>query len=76
MAQGLGVTALTTYIVGVVPDKRSTVMSFNSSFLYLGLTLGSLIGAILYSSIGFTGLGIISIIALGIAIIETLKLKK
>lgn len=76
LAQGLGVTALTTYIVGVVPDKRSTVMSFNSSFLYLGLTLGSLIGAILYSSIGFTGLGIISIIALGIAIIETLKLKK
>lgn len=76
LAQGLGVTALTTYIVGVVPDKRSTVMSFNSSFLYLGLTLGSLIGAILYSKIGFTGLGIISIMALGIAIIETIRLKK
>ncbi|GEO59049.1 MFS transporter [Companilactobacillus bobalius] len=76
LVQGLGVTALTTYIVGVVPDKRSTVMSFNSSFLYLGLTLGSLIGAILYSKIGFTGLGIISIMALGIAIIETIRLKK
>lgn len=76
VAQGLGVTALTTYIVDVVPDKRSTVMSFNSSFLYLGLTLGSLIGAILYSRVGFTGLGIIAIMALGIAIIETLRLKK
>lgn len=76
LAQGLGVTALTTYIVGVVPDKRSTVMSFNSSFLYLGLTFGSLIGAILYSKVGFTGLGIISAMALGIAIYQTMRLKR
>ncbi|HIY91926.1 MFS transporter [Companilactobacillus sp. HBUAS56275] len=76
LAQGLGVTALTTYIVGVVPDKRSTVMSFNSSFLYLGLTFGSLIGAILYSKVGFTGLGIISAMALGVAIYQTMRLKR
>lgn len=76
LAQGLGVTALTTYIVGVVPDKRSTVMSFNSSFLYLGLTFSSLIGAILYSKVGFTGLGIISVMALGVAIYQTMRLKR
>lgn len=68
LVQGLGVTALTTYIVNVVPKNRSTVMSFNSSFLYLGLTLGSGIGALCYSHVGFTGIGIYAAIAMLMAV--------
>lgn len=47
-AQGFDVTALTTYIVNVIPDNRATMMSFNSSFIYLGLTIGSLAGSLIY----------------------------
>lgn len=71
LVQGFGVTALTTYIVNVVPNNRSTVMSFNSSFLYLGLTLGSLIGSVVYSVFGFSGVGWIAAIGLLLAVLIT-----
>lgn len=74
LAQGIGVTSLTTYIVNVVPQNRSTIMSFNSSFLYLGLTLGSGFGAIMYSKIGFSGISIFAVIALLVAVFMTYKL--
>ncbi|MEE6674377.1 MFS transporter [Pediococcus acidilactici] len=71
LVQGFGVTALTTYIVNVVPKNRSTVMSFNSSFLYLGLTLGSMLGGFMYPKVGFTGVGICAAFALVIAVVVT-----
>lgn len=71
LAQGLGVTALTTYIVNVVPKNRSTIMSFNSSFLYLGLTLGSLIGGIVYPHWAFKGVGLCAVAGLLIAVMIT-----
>jgi len=71
LVQGFGVTALTTYIVNVVPNNRSTVMSFNSSFLYFGLTLGSLIGGVVYSVFGFSGVGLIAAIGLLLAVLIT-----
>ncbi|MEE6712258.1 MFS transporter [Pediococcus acidilactici] len=71
LVQGFGVTALTTYIVNVVPKNRSTVMSFNSSFLYLGLTLGSMLGGFMYPKVGFTGVGICAAFALAIAVVVT-----
>lgn len=74
--QGLGVTALTTYIVNVIPQNRSTVMSFNSAFLYLGLTLGSAFGAISYPQIGYCGLGISSALALIVAVCLTVVIDK
>lgn len=74
LAQGIGVTSLTTYIVNVVPQNRSTVMSFNSSFLYLGLTLGSGFGAVLYSKINFSGISIFAAMALLVAVLMTYKL--
>ncbi|GBG95900.1 MFS transporter [Lactococcus termiticola] len=76
VAQGFGVTALTTYIVGIVPDNRSTVMAFNSSALYLGLTFGSAIGGLIFQSIGFNGLAVGSAIGLIIAVLITIKLKE
>lgn len=71
LAQGLGVTALTTFIVNIVPKNRSTIMSFNSSFLYLGLTLGSLIGGIVYPQWAFKGVGLCAIIGLLLAVLIT-----
>lgn len=76
IVQGIGVTSLTTYIVNIIPQNRSTVMSFNSSFLYLGLTFGSMFGAITYAKIGFLGIGVCSAIALIVAVCLMIKLKK
>lgn len=75
-AQGFGVTALTTYIVGIVPDNRSTVMAFNSSALYLGLTFGSGIGGLIFQNIGFLAVAFGAAIGLFIAVMITLKLKE
>ncbi|SYW14262.1 MFS transporter [Oenococcus oeni] len=76
LVQGFGVTALTTYIVNIVPKNRSTVMSFNSSFLYLGLTFGSMIGGFIYPLYGFTGVGICAAIALALAVVLTQQISK
>ncbi len=75
-AQGFGVTSLNAYIVNVVPSNRSTLMSFNSSFLYLGLTLGSGIGGIIYESFGFVGVCLMAMLGLLIALLITNSLKK
>ncbi|WP_105956863.1 MFS transporter [Apilactobacillus quenuiae] len=74
-AQGIGVTSLNSYIVNVVPSNRSTLMSFNSSFLYLGLTLGSGAGGIVYELFGFLGICLLSSIGLIISLIVTNSLK-
>lgn len=74
-AQGFGVTSLNAYIVNVVPSNRSTLMSFNSSFLYLGLTLGSGIGGIIYDSFGFIGVCSMAALGLFVALIITNLLK-
>ncbi|UQS85909.1 MFS transporter (plasmid) [Nicoliella spurrieriana] len=74
-AQGFGVTSLNSYIVNVVPSNRSTLMSFNSSFLYLGLTIGSGIGGIIYDSFGFAGVCLMASLGLFFAIIITNLLK-
>lgn len=75
-SQGLGVTALTAYIVNVVPDNRSTVMAFNSSFLYLGLVAGSAIGGLLFQNFGFPRVSLFAGIGLFIAIFIAMRLKK
>ncbi|MFC6182121.1 MFS transporter [Lactiplantibacillus daowaiensis] len=67
LAQGLGVTALNTMVVTLLPTQRSTVTAFNSSFLYLGLTISASFGSLLYTTIGFGGVCISAAIALGLA---------
>ncbi|ALO04325.1 MFS transporter [Lactiplantibacillus paraplantarum] len=64
LSQGWGVTALTAAIVNIVPSNRSTVMSFNSAFLYYGLTLGSAAGGLLLTKIGFSAVTIVAAVAL------------
>lgn len=76
IAQGFGVTSLNSYIVNIVPSNRSTVMAFNSSFLYLGLTAGSLVGGILYNQSGFTLVCFASAIGISLAITLTLVLQR
>ncbi|MDR0299744.1 MAG: MFS transporter [Streptococcaceae bacterium] len=53
ITMGLGVTAISALIVTTAPQNRSTIMSFNSSVLYLGLTLASALGGIIYQTHGF-----------------------
>jgi len=67
--QGFGVTALNTMVVNLIPSQRSTVMAFNSSFLYVGLTLSSVLGGLLYTTIGFSGICVVASIALLLAVV-------
>ncbi|KRO11258.1 MFS family major facilitator transporter [Lactiplantibacillus xiangfangensis] len=69
IVQGLGVTALNTFIVSLSPQGRTTIMACNSALLYLGLALSSLIGGRIYLVSGFTGIGILAMIALGLAVV-------
>jgi len=73
LVQGLGVPALTTYVVNLLPAQRSTVTAFNSSFLYLGLTLSSLVGGLGYAWIGFSGIALVAagmlLLAVGLTVL-------
>lgn len=71
LSQGWGVTALTATIVNIVPSNRSTIMSFNSAFLYYGLTLGSAAGGLLLTKIGFYAVTIAAAMALLGAVLIT-----
>ncbi|ETY74476.1 MFS transporter [Lactiplantibacillus fabifermentans T30PCM01] len=75
IVQGLGVTALNTLIVGIAPQQRSTVMACNSALLYLGLTLSSSIGGPVFVNWGFTGIGLVAVVMLGLAVVLVSQLK-
>ena len=66
VAQGWGVTALSAYLVRLVP-QRSTIMALNSAVLYLGLTLGSSLGGWLYQRWALLGVGGLAILAFSLA---------
>lgn len=59
-AQGFGVTAISAFLATLSSSHRSTLMSFNSSMLYLGLFIASSLGGLLFQSVGFWLLGILS----------------
>lgn len=71
-SQGVGVPQLVTFNTIVLPESRATMTSLNSSFLYLGLTLGSGIGGIILEKSSFLLLGITAIITTILAIIISL----
>ncbi len=73
--QGLGVSALNTFIVNVAPANRSSMMSFNNACLYLGLTVGSFTGGFTYASYGFNTLCLIAASGLMLAILNTFRLR-
>lgn len=68
-SMGWGVTAISAYLVTLSTQNRSTLMSFNSSALYLGLTLASIVGGLIYQGLGFWILGIISSFSYAIVIL-------
>ncbi|MFT8928811.1 MAG: MFS transporter [Sporolactobacillus sp.] len=68
-AQGIGVPQLATFNATVLPESRATMTSLNSSFLYLGLTLGSWIGGILFERYSFTILGTSAVLSTIVAIV-------
>ncbi|MDN6356488.1 MAG: MFS transporter, partial [Lactiplantibacillus plantarum] len=49
--------------------NRSTIMSFNSAFLYYGLTLGSAANGLLLTKIGFYAVTIAAATALLVAVL-------
>lgn len=73
--QGFGVSALNTFIVNVAPSNRSSMMSFNNSCLYLGLTVGSFTGGFMYARYGFISICIIASVGLILAVLNTLRFK-
>jgi len=75
-AQGLGVTALNATIVNLLPRQRTTVMASNSAMLYLGLTISAGVGGWLYPLIGFNGIIVAAMVALGVAIGLTRELQR
>lgn len=68
-AQGVGAPQLTTYNATVLPESRTTMTSLNSSFLYLGLTLGSGFGGILYEQFSFFAVAISAILSTIVAVV-------
>jgi len=68
IVQGIGVTALNTTIVNLLPAQRSTLMACNSAMLYLGLTVSSGIGGWAYARVGFSGLTLTAMGALLVAV--------
>ena len=67
LVQGLGVPALSTYLVTHAETQRTTVMALNSAVLYLGLSLGSWLGSLYYPIGGFTVVVWFAIVMLGLA---------
>lgn len=76
IVQGLGVTALNTIIVNLLPLQRATMMASNSAMLYLGLTVSSSVGGWAYPRVGFFGITLAAMGALLIAVGLTRRLRK
>ncbi|MDR0298127.1 MAG: MFS transporter [Streptococcaceae bacterium] len=76
LSMGLGVTAISAYIVSIAPQNRSTLMSFNSSVLYLGLTIGSSLGGLLFQNIGFWSLATVSAVAFLTAAVMVMTMQR
>ena len=73
-AQGIGVPQFTTFSATVLPESRATMTSLNSSFVYLGLTVGSALGGWLYQSLSFLAIGISAAVATILAVAVTTKI--
>ncbi|MFC4652100.1 MFS transporter [Lactococcus nasutitermitis] len=66
-SMGFGVTAISAYLASLSANHRSTLMSFNSSALYLGLTIASALGGFIFENVGFWLLGVLSALAFAVA---------
>lgn len=57
ISAGASLASLNSIISELVPSLRGTVMSLNSSFMYIGTTIGVIIGGAAINKFGYVGLG-------------------
>lgn len=69
MSAGASLASLNSIISELVPSLRGTVMSLNSSFMYIGTTMGVIVGGVAINKFGYAGLGFATGISAFIAMI-------
>lgn len=57
ISAGASLSSLNSIISELVPSLRGTVMSLNSSFMYMGTTIGVMVGGDAINKFGYVGLG-------------------
>jgi multidrug resistance protein len=70
ISAGASLASLNSIISELVPSLRGTVMSLNSSFMYIGTTMGVIIGGTAINNFGYVGIGF----AMGISVIIAILL--
>ena len=69
MSAGASLASLNSIISELVPSLRGTVMSLNSSFMYIGTTIGVMVGGAAINKFGYVGLGFVTGISALIAML-------
>lgn len=69
ISAGISLSSLNSLLVGLVPSLRGTMMSLNSSFMYIGTTIGVAFNAIILNDLGFHSVGLSSGISVLISVI-------
>jgi len=69
VSAGASLASLNSIISELVPSLRGTVMSLNSSFMYIGTTIGVIVGGDAINKFGYAGLGFANGISAFIAMI-------
>ncbi|AGK96477.1 MFS transporter [Clostridium pasteurianum] len=69
ISAGISLSSLNSLIVGLVPSLRGTMMSLNSSFMYIGTTIGVAFNGIILNDFGFHSVGLSSEISVIISLI-------
>lgn len=57
MSAGASLSSINSIISELVPSLRGTVMSLNSSFMYIGTTIGVIVGGVVINKFGYVGFG-------------------
>jgi MFS transporter, DHA1 family, inner membrane transport protein len=65
---GISLTAINSTVSEMIPSLRGTVMSLNSSFMYLGTTLGSFLNGIILKHFDYFGIGCVDAISALVAL--------
>jgi multidrug resistance protein len=69
ISAGISLSSLNSLLVGLVPSLRGTMMSLNSSFMYIGTTIGVTFNGIILNDFGFHSVGLSSGISVLISVI-------
>ncbi|MDR3594483.1 MFS transporter [Clostridium sp.] len=69
MSAGASLASLNSIISELVPSLRGTVMSLNSSFMYIGTTIGVIVDGTAINKFGYVGIGFANGISAFIALL-------